>query len=209
MGAGDLQGGREQHLPGLQPCPAVLSCPPRSLQSSPWSHWHSCQGSAHPGQGCPLLLPQVPRALSFPPSGHLLCPHVYRLVPPNLASPARLTVHLVSLPGHGQTCETGQAPGQSLWDSTGCQSPGRYDPVTTTSEPDRPAGYLPTAQHPAWVQGHCGRVKVHDIPCSPLVHKSSHCITDNSEMGEAFFTLGQAMLAVPHHLLLHVARHMP
>lgn len=50
------------------------------------------------------------------------------------------------------------------------------------------------------------KVKVNDTHCSSLIYKSSRFITDDNQVGEARFTLGKCMLAVPDCLLLPVPR---
>ena len=48
--------------------------------------------------------------------------------------------------------------------------------------------------------------KVNDMHCSSFIYRSSYCITEGNQVGEARFTLGKCMLAVPSHLLLPVPR---
>ena len=49
-----------------------------------------------------------------------------------------------------------------------------------------------------WIWEYCGRqcwrqVRVKDIHCSPLVHKSSHFIVEGNRIGQIWFPLGNSM----------------
>lgn len=81
------------------------------------------------------------------------------------------------------------------------QPPGRYDLVTTTSQPNCPTRYSTTwwgthrdtltsslATRTLWDNA--------DIPCSPLIHKSSHFIAESNKVGQAP-TAAQTTLTVP------------
>ena len=53
------------------------------------------------------------------------------------------------------------------------------------------------------------KVKVNDIHCSPLVHKTSHLNTEASQVGQAWVFPGNSMLAVTNHFLLfYVSRNI-
>jgi len=49
------------------------------------------------------------------------------------------------------------------------------------------------------------QVQVDNVSCPPFVHQSCNPIIEGYQVGQALFALGEAMLAVPSHLLvIHV-----
>jgi len=49
------------------------------------------------------------------------------------------------------------------------------------------------------------QVQVDDVSCPPFVHQCCNPVIEGYQVGQALFALGEAMLAVPSHLLvIHV-----